>query len=85
MISPVTFFMDPSFLKRGCEDLQPLKQYVCYLEEGNPPMKPLDRILENAYSIKEIKAGIAPYSLRIALKFHFEPIKERPAYSKINL
>jgi hypothetical protein len=77
--------MYPSFLKRGWDDLQPLIQYLCYLKEGKPSMKPLDRILENAYSIKEIKAGIAPYSLRIALKFHFEPIKERPAYSKINL
>ena len=38
-------------------------------------MKPLDKILENAYSIKETKAGIALYSLRIALKSNFEPIK----------
>ena len=71
MISPVTFFMDPSFLKRGWEGLQSLKQYVCYLEEGKPSMKPLDKILENAYSIKEKKAGIAFYSLRMTLKSHF--------------
>jgi hypothetical protein len=71
MISPVTFFMDPSFLKRGWEDLQPLKQYVCYLEEGKPSMKPLDKILENVYSIKEKKAGIAFCSLGMPLKSHF--------------
>ena len=38
-------------------------------------MKPLDKILENAYSIKETKAGIALYSLRIGLKPNLEPIK----------
>ena len=38
-------------------------------------MKPLDKILENAYSIKETKAGIALYTLRIGLKPNFEPIK----------
>jgi hypothetical protein len=75
MISPVTFFMDSSFLKRSWGDLQPLMQYVCYLEEGKPSMKPLDKFFENAYSIKETKAGIALYSLRIALKSHFEPIR----------
>jgi len=67
--------MNPSFLKKGWDDLQPLIQYVCYLEEGKPSMKPLDKILENAYPIKETKAGIALYYLRIALKPHFEPIK----------
>jgi hypothetical protein len=45
------------------------------LEEGKPSMKPLDKILENAYSVKETKAGIVFYSLRIALESHFEPIK----------
>jgi hypothetical protein len=67
--------MDPSFIKRGLGDLQPLIQYVCYLQEGKPSMKPLDKILENAYSIKETKAGIALYTLRIGLKPNFEPIK----------
>ena len=67
MISPVTFFMEPSFLKRGWDELQPLIQYVCYLEEGKPSMKPLDKILENAYSIKETKAGIVLYSLLFTL------------------
>ena len=88
MISQVTFFMDPSFLKRGWDELQPLIQYVCYLDEGKPSMKLLDKILENAYSIKETKAGIAFYSLRIALKSHFATYQissERPAYRKINL
>jgi hypothetical protein len=65
-------FMNPSFLKRGWGVfLQLLMQYVCYLEEGKPSMKPLDKILENLYSIKEAKAGIAFYSLRTALKSHF--------------
>jgi len=88
MISPVTFFMNPSFLKRGWDELQPLIQYVCYLEEGKPSMKLLDKILENAYSIKEKKVGIAFYSLRIALKSHFATYQissERSAYRKINL
>ena len=52
-------------------------------------MKPLDKILENAYSIKETKAGIELLLLsRIALKSHFEPIKfpqNALTYRKINL
>jgi hypothetical protein len=59
--------MDPSFLKRGWDDLQSIIQYVCCLEEVKPSMKPLDKILENAYSIKETKAGIELYFSRIAL------------------
>jgi hypothetical protein len=58
------------------------------LEEGKPSMKPLDKILENAYSIKEKKAGIAFYSLRMTLKSHFATYQissECPAYRKINL
>ena len=63
--------MEPSFLKKGWGDLQPLIQYVCYLVEGKPSMKPLDKIFENAHSIKETKAGIAFYTLRAALKPDF--------------
>ena len=51
-------------------------------------MKRHDKILENAYSIKETKASVAFYSLRIALKSHFATYQissERPAYRKINL
>ena len=46
-------------------------------------MKPLDKVHENAYSIKETKAGIAFYSLQTALKSHFatnQISSERPAY-----